>query len=220
MSETGKVYQVKNVAGLKNVKGKVYQVTVVGSENGEDDSLVKVTSVNGQTGAVTLGADNIPVAIINPDTGEETETDVAEALNTLKTDHDDLGDQLSELESKIPDNASLSNPVATKEDIGRVIIDNSASASIELGHNTIYDFSAPAVTSLTVSLPAVMEIDYVSQINFSSGATATAFTTVDAIKWAGDDIADNAFVPAANKRYVVMLFYDGLNIRAISQGVA
>ncbi|MBO5704530.1 MAG: hypothetical protein J6R99_00760 [Alphaproteobacteria bacterium] len=88
--------------------------------------------------------------------------------------------------------------------------------TVELATNTIYN--ADELAALTITLPT-MDSTYISQLNFTSGATATAFTAPDTIKWAGDDITDNAFVPAANKRYSVMFYSDNVNIRAIVQGV-
>lgn len=88
--------------------------------------------------------------------------------------------------------------------------------TVELATNTIYN--AGEMSSLTITLPTT-DAMFTSQLNFTSGATATAFTAPDTIKWAGDDITDNAFVPAANKRYSVMFYSDNVNIRAIVQGV-
>lgn len=100
-----------------------------------------------------------------------------------------------------------------------VIVRSDDIADVELQHNTIIDFTG-SVSSLTVSLPSVMAIDYISQLNFSSASTPTEFATVDAIKWTGDDIVSEAFVPQANKRYTVLFYYDGLFVRAVAQGVA
>ena len=88
--------------------------------------------------------------------------------------------------------------------------------TIELADNTIYN--SGEMSSLTITLPTT-NATYTSQLNFTSGATATAFTAPDTIKWAGDDITENAFVPAANKRYSVMFYSDNVNVRAIVQGV-
>ena len=214
MAETGKIYQVKNVAGDRNVKGKVYQVKVVG-DTGDDDSLIKVTSVNGHTGAVVLDATDIDVTLDE----EEGAVTVEEAIKTLKQDNDDNGDDISSIQAKIPQSASEFNPLVTREDIGTVAVSSETTAAIELENNKITDFSGEMV-SLDVALPSVMQIDYISQINFTSGATATEFTTTDAIKWFGDDVENDAFIPASNTRYSILFYYDGLNIKAIAQGVA
>lgn len=208
MSETGKVYQVKNVAGQRNVAGKVYQVRVVGAEG---ESLSDVTSVNGQTGAVELSAWDIPFEMV------DMESNVGDMLETLKNDQDQFGEQLGGIEEKIPDNASSSNPLVTKESLGKVVVNNESVASVALEDNAIIDFSSTAMTSLSVALPSTMDIDYVCQLNFSSGSTATEFSAVDAITWYGDGVVSGAFIPAANKRYAIMFFYDGIFVRAVSQ---
>ena len=211
MAETGKVYQVKDVTGQDDVTGKVYQVKVVGGGGG---GMGEVSSVNGQVGAVVLDATDIDVTL-----NGEGAVSVEEAIRTLKQDNDDNGDDISDIQAKIPQGASASNPLVTREDIGTVAASSETTAAIELEHNKITDFSGEMV-SLDVALPSVMQIDYISQINFTSGATATEFTTTDAIKWFGDDVANDAFVPASSTRYSVLFYYDGLNIKAIAQGVA
>lgn len=87
--------------------------------------------------------------------------------------------------------------------------------SVELADNTIYN--AGETASLTITFPTV-DLKYTSQLNFTSGATATAFTAPADIKWAGDSIVDGAFVPETNKRYVILFYYDGVNICAIAKG--
>lgn len=87
--------------------------------------------------------------------------------------------------------------------------------SVELADNTIYN--ASEITSLSITFPTV-DLKYTSQLNFTSGTTATAFTAPDDIKWDGDSIVNGAFVPETNKRYVIMFYYDGVNICAIARG--
>ena len=88
--------------------------------------------------------------------------------------------------------------------------------SVELATNTIYN--AEEMVALYITFPQVDE-QYVSQLNFTSGATATAFTAPDTIKWIGNDVSDNAFVPLTNKRYAIMFYFDGVNVRGAIQGV-
>lgn len=88
-------------------------------------------------------------------------------------------------------------------------------SSVELAINTIYN--AGEMASLSITFPTV-DVRYTSQLNFTSGATATAFTAPDDIKWDGDSIVKGAFVPEINKRYVILFYYDGINICAIARG--
>ena len=88
-------------------------------------------------------------------------------------------------------------------------------SSVELDINTIYN--AGEMASLSITFPTV-DVRYTSQLNFTSGTTATAFTAPDDIKWDGDSIVEGAFVPEINKRYVILFYYDGVNICAIARG--
>ena len=90
-------------------------------------------------------------------------------------------------------------------------------AATTIAHNTIY--RAGVLASLTISLPATFEDDFISKFDFTSGATATAFTAPDTLKWDGSDIVSNALVPGANKRYSIFIYYDGVFLNAIARGV-
>lgn len=92
-------------------------------------------------------------------------------------------------------------------------------STVDLQDNSIFNFTDDALETLSISVPETINADFACQVNFSSGATATAFTAPDTIKWAGDNIVSGAFVPAANKRYAILFYSDGSNLRAISQGV-
>lgn len=88
----------------------------------------------------------------------------------------------------------------------------------EFANNTIYNCSS--LTALTITLPATLDIDWACQVNFTSGTTPTSLTAPNTIKWKGDDLTADVFVPVASKRYAVLFFYDGVNVRGIVQGIA
>lgn len=102
-------------------------------------------------------------------------------------------------------------------------IDTADAGIITLADNTIYN--APAATELTnieiVLAVTPYPVDMGAQLNFSSGATATAFTAPGSgILWYGDDLVSDVFVPQANTRYNILFYSDGAGtIRAIVQGV-
>lgn len=70
-----------------------------------------VASVNGQTGEVILTAEDINVNFA------EEETTLQVAVDTLKEDQGQIGDQLQGIEEKIPEAASTENQLATKQDL-------------------------------------------------------------------------------------------------------
>lgn len=92
-------------------------------------------------------------------------------------------------------------------------------STVDLQDNSIFNFTDDALATLSISVPETINVDFACQVNFSSGATETAFDAPDTIKWEGDDIVSDAFVPTASKRYVLFFYSDGKNLRAISQGV-
>lgn len=105
--------------------------------------------------------------------------------------------------------------VSGKADKTSVVTPTGSSVTQELADNTIYQ--ASTLSSLTITLPNGLTPDYISQINFTSGSTATTLTAPNTIVWFGDDLTNNVFVPTADKQYVVMFYYDGVNVRGAVQ---
>lgn len=89
---------------------------------------------------------------------------------------------------------------------------------VELKDNTIYN--ARELIVLTITVSATVDAAYISQVNFTSGIAETTLTAPNDIKWSGDDIDTNGlFVPAANTRYIVMIYTDGTYMRGVVQAV-
>lgn len=105
--------------------------------------------------------------------------------------------------------------IVNKADKTSVVALTGTSATQELADNTIYQ--ASELSSLTITIPNGVTPDYISQINFESGSTATTLTAPNTIIWFGDDLTNNVFVPAIGKQYVVIFYYDGVNVRSIVQ---
>lgn len=94
----------------------------------------------------------------------------------------------------------------------------STTASLLLIHNQENRYTQD-LTSLTLTLSQTIEDDFISSIIFSSGSTATQITYDSSIKWSGDDVTSNAFVPQSNKTYNIVIWYDGINVNAVARGV-
>lgn len=105
--------------------------------------------------------------------------------------------------------------ISGKEDKTSVVTLTGTSVTKELVDNTIYQGSE--LSSLTITIPTEITPVYISQINFTSGSTPTTLTAPNTIVWFGDDITNDVFVPVANKQYVAMFYYDGMNVRSIIQ---
>jgi len=89
----------------------------------------------------------------------------------------------------------------------------STTVSLTLADNHEYRYTQD-LTSLTLTMPSG---DFIASVVFSSGSTPTSMTYDSSIKWSGDDVTSNAFVPSASKTYNVVFWYDGININAISR---
>lgn len=103
-------------------------------------------------------------------------------------------------------------------DVATTVVEvEDADAAITPADNTIYNCGE--LTSLDLVLPEGYGVDYLAQINFSSGATATQLSDEGDINWLGDDIdVSGMFVPATSKRYVIMLYTDGVDMRGVVSG--
>lgn len=96
-----------------------------------------------------------------------------------------------------------------------VVTVSASTLTQELADNTIYN--AGTLTALTITFPATPTASYISQVNFSSGTTATALTAPVDVVWTGDDIVSDVFVPDVSKRYSVLFFYDGVSMCGITK---
>lgn len=102
-------------------------------------------------------------------------------------------------------------------DSTQVVEKGSGAITQELAGDTVYNCGT--VSALTITFPATVTPKYISQVNFTSGTTATALTAPVGMVWLGNDIVQGVFVPAVSKRYAVLFFYDGTNVRGLVQGV-
>lgn len=128
----------------------------------------------------------------------------------------------------VDDSTTAENIVATKACVDEIInltntrivtnTENTVIPAFELADNTEYRFTLE-LESIEFTLPENPTDDYISSIVFKSGATATTVVYPDLIKWSGNDLTNDKFVPFANKRYTVMIWYDGI-WNGLARGVA
>ena len=93
---------------------------------------------------------------------------------------------------------------------------SSTTVSLTLADNNEYRYTTD-LTSLTLTMPSG---DFIASVVFSSGSTPTSMTYDSSIKWSGNDVTSNAFVPQANMEYEIVFWYNGLSINAVVRGVA
>lgn len=107
------------------------------------------------------------------------------------------------------------SPMIVRTDYDIVTV-SGTSATISLTNNTIYN--AEILTSLTIIVPYPVPTDFIAQINFDSGSTATALIASD-IEWFGDNASETiGFIPRANCSYSIMFYYSGSSLRGVIQG--
>lgn len=115
-----------------------------------------------------------------------------------------------------PNGEAIPSGVQPADVVATVVDVEDSDAEITPEDNTIYNCGELA--SLDLVLPEAYGLGYLAQINFSSGATATQLTDEGDINWIGDDVDNSGmFVPDTGKRYVVMLYTDGVDIRGVVQ---
>lgn len=127
----------------------------------------------------------------------------------------------------VDDSTTPENIYATKAYVDEVvnlsktrIVTNTKNAVIpafELANNTEYRFTLE-LESVEFTLPENPTDDFISSLVFKSGATATTITYPDTIKWSGDDISSDKFVPASSKTYEVLIYWNGINFCGIVKG--
>lgn len=84
--------------------------------------------------------------------------------------------------------------------------------SVTLANNTV--FTGGEIRRLGIGLPANVNAAFICETDFTSGTIPTTVIYPTPIKWTGDDLTSNEFVPVANKRYNVIWWYDGVNWNA------
>ena len=106
--------------------------------------------------------------------------------------------------------------VLTGADLTTSVTVSTSTLTQELASDTIYNCGE--LSALTITIPNSVDEKYISQVNFTSGATATVLTAPVDVIWRGSDVDSNGFTPVANKRYAVLFFSDGVNVRGLVQG--
>lgn len=110
--------------------------------------------------------------------------------------------------------------VLDAEDVGAqakttIVTVSDSTLTQELANNTIYNCGE--LSALTITYPATIDADYLVQVNFTSGATPTTLSAPAGTVWRGSDVS-STFTPVANKRYSVLFYYDGVQVRGLVMG--
>lgn len=172
--------------------------------------------VGGVTADPKTDAQTMPVGI-DPETGRlYTESGGVGRISATASVDDTTGTPNVEVENN---NGSLDFKFSgLKGETGpQATISAVSGTSVELANNT--EHRAGEVASLTVTLPTEPSEDFISGLVFASGTTATTMTMPESIVFTGDDVSNGVLVPAANKAYNCIIWYDGLHMNGVARGV-
>ena len=158
--------------------------------------------------------------------GSKLLIDANDKLDVDLSSKQDVIDSNNMLDADLVDDSTSTNKFVTsqekqgwddKADDTVITTDTtSTTVSLTLADNNEYRYTTD-LTSLTLTMPSG---DFISSIVFASGSTPTSMTYDSSIKWSGDDVTSNAFVPQANMEYEIVFWYNGLSINAVVRGVA
>lgn len=148
-------------------------------------------------------------------TNAYTDEDMEKVRSLPTSEIDDTTESLTKTYSS----SKIEELVASKQSETRIVTDadNSVIPAFELANNTEYRFMLE-LESIEFTLPENTIDDYISSIVFKSGATATTIIYPDTIKWMGEDISSDKFVPASGKTYEVLIYWNGFNYCGIVKG--
>ena len=137
----------------------------------------------------------------DPD-GESIEVNIGADGDNVDINGESLTDKLNSMSQDIDD------LLETKDDVTSII--TSSNTTVTLSDNT--ETRCGEVTSLSLSLPSDTSNDYISSVIFTSGTTETSLIYPETINMIGTDCTDNIFVPIKNKRYTIIVTYDGVGL--------
>ena len=133
--------------------------------------------------------------------------------------------KINDFTSKVPETRKVMGLELTKDitadyvrnSLQNTVVNPSAeSITLKDGDRVIYT----SKSALSISF-AEISMYYQSEIYFTSGATATAFSYPDNVYFTGDSCANGVFIPTTNVRYAIIFYYDsGISkMQAVVRGV-
>lgn len=170
-------------------------------------AFIAFSNNSGTIGAVGMVPNKVPVAT-SP--GESTYSIVRGGVYTSPA----VGDAATPV---YVDSNGVAQPCTNVETKTTVVALADAS-TITLASNTIYN--GGTLTALTIQLPSGVDNAFTSEIDFTSSTSPTTLSYPNTLKWIeGDDVSSQVFTPAANKRYICMIIWDGTQYVGTVRGV-
>ena len=144
----------------------------------------------------------------------QTAKTIAEQASSSMIDHDRINNNAIEANNikngeinidKLSN--SLINTINAKADESVVMDISDSSLTVTLSNNI--DYRCQTLTELNITLDENHSNYYASSISFTSGTNATNFNCPTPL-FTGEDCNNNVFEPEPNKRYNMVVFWDGL----------
>lgn len=159
-------------------------------------------------------------------------TNSAGAQRTLEYSNTTVGNSIVQRDANSQININLT-PTANNHATSKKYVDDlsntkqdkvtisTTTGTVALADNTI--FNGDELSTLTVTNPSNPTVDFLAQVNFTSGSTPTVISVTGDVPviWSGDNVNENTgFQPRANCRYSIVFTYDGVNWRGLISGVS
>lgn len=199
-------------------KKKTFQTTtwnggLTAKRSGTGGSYIVFSNTNGDLGVIGIHQNELPLFIDKNNTEPRAVVRAGIYLSSSGNDAS-VGDTSTPVYIDSDGIAQECTGVETKT----AVVALANSSTITLASNTIYN--GGTLTALTIQLPAGVDNAFTSEIDFTSGATATTFTYPNTLKWIeGDDVNNQIFTPDVNKRYICMIIWDGTQYVGTVRGV-
>ena len=121
-------------------------------------------------------------------------------MQILTTPQITIDTTLDSSSSRAIANSAVTTALEEKANVSTISTDSSTSTTVVLANNTVYEYTASSLSSLTLS--GVSTGFQYAALTFTSGSTATVFA-MPASGWycVGADCSSGTFTPVASMRY-------------------
>ena len=200
----------KAASSFQHVQGKY---NIVDSNNIYADIIGNGTSDEARSNAYTLDWDGNAWFAGHITIGSDNDVLVSQSDIINSLDSTDATKPLSAAQGKVLNDSKADKPN---------IIEISIATTIEIAElPTNQELIYAEVTSISVTFPASVGLDYTSSIIFSTPATLPEnYSTFPSdVYFKGDECDGGIFIPNASTRYTMLFYYDGTQIIGLVSGI-
>ena len=202
---------------VDTISGKANVITVNEQLANKQDKLIagRNVTIEGNVISTSGGEGGVVDQTYNPiSTNAQSGTAVEQGISSIRSKANNALDMLGE----VPEDTTVQAEIEQKSDKTTIIASSDTTAIIELLNNNEYRY-ANALSNLTITFPTEIPNDYITSVVFNSAGTPTNLAYPSSIKWSGNDIVSEEFVPVSGKKYTLCLWYDGV-MNGVVRGVS